>query len=496
MKPPTPSPSISRRRFLYASSLTMASTAFSAQRILGANDRIRYAVVGMGGRSKGLLKQFMTIPNLEPVAICDPDSAQMDRQLATISQIRRAAKAEGAPLPETKVDTYQDYRKLYARSDVDAVVIASTNFWHSLHAIHALQAGKHVYVEKPVSFTPWEGRQLNAAAERYGKIIVAGYQNRSDPGPQEGIRFVQEGNLGKIQKVRALCYRNRDSIGSQMDQPFKPPTTMDFDLWLGPAREHPIVRPKLHYDWHWDFNTGNGDLGNQCPHEIDMVYRLLGHPGLPTEISSFGNRFAWNDAGNTPNMITVWCQWGGADVTLEVNDLKLSPERNASPNRMGTRVGIIAECENGFLRGGRGGMVAMEKDGKTVIQKFKGNGGRNHQNAFIDAVRANDISRFPMTITQVTPAETVMHLGNASYRTGDLGNTNDVETLVAGNSDLLEIVHDQNKQLAAWGIDGPQYYCGKTILLDSGTGEVTTKGIGPELIGPSYREGFAVPQIV
>jgi len=487
--------SISRRHFLYATGLTLASSALSAKKITGANETVRIGFIGAGRRSKELVRHFIGIPNVEIVAISDPDTAHMDERLKTIQELKAKALASGTVLPDTRVEAIQDYRKLLERPDIDAVVIPSTTFWHTLHAIHALQAGKHVYVEKPATFTHWEGRQLEAAAERYGKVIGVGYQNRSDPGPQDGIRYVQEGNLGKIRKVRALCYRNRDSIG-KMDHPLKPPATLDYDLWLGPAQEHITYRPELHYDWHWDYHTGNGDMGNQSVHEIDMVYWLLGHPGLPSEVTSFGNRFAWNDAGNTPNMQAVWCKWGGAEVILETNDIKVSPERNVARNRMGTRVGIIAECENGFLKGGRGGMVALQPDGRTIIEKFKGNGGKGHQQTFIEAVRANDGSKFPAQVANSHPSESVMHLGNASYQMGDLHSSSELKSAIAGHDDLLQILEEQNEQLAAWGIKDPQYYCGQPVRVNPDNGEVTTPGVGPELIGPNYRKGYEVPKLV
>lgn len=491
----SPKYSISRRHFLYASGLTLASSALSAKKIAGANETVRLGLIGCGQRSAGLVREFMKIPNVEFVAICDPDTAHMDQCLKTIENIKAKAAANGNALPDTRIDKIQDYRKLLERSNIDAVVCPSTNFWHTLHAIHAVQAGKHVYVEKPCTFTYWEGPQLEAAADRYGKVIGIGYQNRSDPGPQDGIRYVQEGNLGKIKKVRALCYRNRDSIGKSMT-PLKPPATIDYDLWLGPAPKHTSYRPELHYDWHWDFHTGNGDMGNQGPHENDLVYWLLGHPGLPTEVTSFGNRFAWNDGGNTPNMQAVWCRWGGVDVILETNDLKVSPDRNVARNRMGTRVGIIAECEKGILKGGRGGMQAVELDGRTVIERFKGNGGAGHQKSFIKAVRTNDSSMFPIVPAQAHPSESVMHLGNASYRMGDLHSSSELKSAIAGHDDLLQILEEQDEQLVAWGINEPKYYCGPAIKVNPKTREVKTPGVGPELIGPNYRKGYEVPKLV
>lgn len=485
---------ISRRHFLYSSGLIVASTALSAQHIAGANQRVRLGFIGMGLRSTSHLRNFSRLADVDIVALCDPDTAHMEKALADLIKFRDRARGEGVDVRDTKVDLIRDYRKLLERPDIDGVIVASTNYWHTLHSIHAVQAGKHVYVEKPATFTPWECVQLEAAAERYDRVIGIGYQNRSDPGPQEGIRYVQEGNLGKIKKVRVLCFRNRDSIG-KLEQPLRPPATLDYDLWLGPAQEHEIYRPELHYDWHWDFHTGNGDMGNQSVHETDMAYWLLGHPGLPEEIRCFGNRFAWNDGGDTPNMQTVWCKWGGTEVILETNDITLSPDRNVARNRMGTRVGIIAECEKGYLKGGRGGMIALEPDGKTITQRFKGDGGRGHSLSFIEAVRANDHSKFPVLPAHAGPSETVMHLGNASYRLGQLQSRSELEAELSGKDDLLEIIHEQDEQLAKWGVNDPQYFHGPTIKLNPATGEVLNPEIGPELIGPNYRKGYEVPKL-
>lgn len=194
---------ITRRHFLYASGLTLATSALSAKKIAGANETVRLGLIGCGRRSGGLVREFMKILKVEFVAVSDPDTAHMDQRLGTIREIKAKAAAEGTAVQDTRVDKFQDYRKLLEQPNIDAVVVPSTNFWHTLHAIHAVQAGKHVYVEKPSTFKHWEGRQLETAANRYGKVIGIGYQNRSDPGPIEGIRYVQDGNLGKIRKVRA-----------------------------------------------------------------------------------------------------------------------------------------------------------------------------------------------------------------------------------------------------------------------------------------------------
>ena len=480
---PFTTPLLTRRRFIQAGMCTALATALHGQQIIGANSRVRLALIGCGSRGRGLIQQFIKLPGVELVAICDADTAHMHQLAAQLSE------------KDIKVDLVQDYRKVYDRSDIDAVVIATPNYWHALHAIQAMEAGKHVYVEKPVTFTLWEGLQLEAAEMKYGKVISAGYQNRSDKGPQAGIQYVQQGNLGQVKKVRSLCFRNRNSIG-KIDHPLAMPSTLDHNLWLGPVHDHTIMRPKLHYDWHWDYRTGNGDLGNQGVHEIDMVCWLLGEPELPTQVKAFGNRFAWNDAGDTPNMLSVWFQMGGADVILETNDLKLAPDRNAPGHRMGTRVGIIAECENGILKGGRGGMMAVENDGRTVIRKFPGDGGAPHQSKFIEAVRNNDPSMVGSRIRDAHKSASLAHLGDISYRMGDLVSTTEVLQGVGDNEDLRDILSDQQKQLAAWGINDPQYYMGKTLDIDPRRNALKTPGVDPALTGPNYRKGFELKPLI
>lgn len=485
--------SFDRRLFLKTAGALAASSALLSGDVLGANERIRIALVGSGRRGRGLLKRFVPIPGVDLVALCDPDMEQMagtSRWLA--SEVSKGAKwATG--LNVDAVDHVQDYRKLYERSDIDAVVIASPNYWHTLHAIQAMQAGKHVYVEKPVTFTVWEGLQLQAAEKKYGKIIAAGYQNRSDKGPRAGIEYVQAGNLGKIRSVRSICYRNRSSIGKQAE-PLTPPSSMDYDLWLGPMQDKPMYRPQFHYDWHWDFNTGNGDVGNQGVHEIDLVCWLLGEPQLPSQVQSVGNRFAWNDAGDTPNMQVSWFKCGDVDVILDTNDMKLAPDRNVSPNYLGTRVGIVAECENGILRGGRGGMVAVESDGRTVIEKFPGDAGRDHQKNFIDAIRANDASMLASKISEAHRSASMAHLGNISYRSGIEMSGSDLNDAIGGNVDVQAIIAKQSEQLKAWGISEPRYRCGPALSVDPKSETVLTSGIGAELTGPFYRKGFEVPK--
>ena len=211
------------------------------------------------GADRTTLPACRKIKGVRIVALCDVDSAVLDCG----SQQRRTTAAR-------KVTGYQDIRKLLENDDIDAVTIATPNHWHSLAAIWAIQAGKDVYVEKPVSHEVWEGRQLVNAARKHSRIVQTGTQSRSSAALIEAIQWLREGNLGKIKLARGLCYKRRPSIGKTTG-PQPVPATVNYDLWCGPAPLDPLRRAKLHYDWHWVWNTGNGDLGNQGIHQMDIA---------------------------------------------------------------------------------------------------------------------------------------------------------------------------------------------------------------------------------
>lgn len=480
------SSSYSRRKFLTITGCSALALPLTS-RAAGANDRIRVALIGCGGRARSHAEVFPQLKNVEIVALCDPDTAQMAGLIANVKK-----KSDGK-VDLSKVKQYIDYRKVYALKDVDAVVISSPNYWHTLHAIQAMQAGKDVYCEKPVSHSVWEGKQLVAASEKYGRVIAAGFQNRSDPGPIEGIQYVQEGNLGKILSVHACCFRNRSSIGDKLSKPLVPPSTIDYNLWLGPMPDVPMYRPQFHYDWHWVWNTGDGDIGNQCPHEIDMMCWALGDPALPMTMKAIGNRFGWNDSGETPNMHTAWYKVKNIPCTIEVNDLWLAPDRNVPGARSGIRVGIVVRCEGGELRGGRGGMSAYGDDGKPLM-KFPGNGGQSHQQNFIDAMRAGSNKGLRSKIEIAERSSAVAHLTNVSIRAGKEANMERVRKYIGDDTILNTIVTEQNKQLKSWGIDDPKYIVGKFLKVDPKTADVTTEGV-EQFVRLPNRPEFTVPEL-
>jgi len=282
-------PNSSRRTFVKTSLLTVAGVALPARawsNVLGSNSDLRVAVIGLNGRGKNHLSSLAKITGVRVVALCDADTAVLDAVKPTVNG--------------GDVKTYQDIRELLASPDIDAVTIATPNHWHSLAAIWALQAGKDVYLEKPVSHNIWEGRQLVNASRKYGRVIQAGTQIRSGEGLREAVQWVRAGNIGKITASRGFCYKRRDSIG-KVNGPQQVPASINYDLWTGPA---PLVAPMrntkngpVHYDWHWFWLYGNGDVGNQGIHQMDVARWFLGESGLPTRSLSIGGRLATSTTG-------------------------------------------------------------------------------------------------------------------------------------------------------------------------------------------------------
>lgn len=440
-----------RRTFITGTALTAGSVIAGSSRspspgwrpkisnsVKGANGDIRMACIGMGRKAKQNLKIFSQMPGVRVVALCDPDTAQIANHAKNYN-------------PGYKYDTYTDVRHVIDNPEIDAISVTTCNHWHSLISIWACQAGKDVYVEKPVSHTIWEGRQLVKAKDKYSRIVQSGTQNRSDVGLRPMFKWLHEGNIGKVKSVRGLCYRNRTSIG-RIDQPLVPPSTCDYNLWLGPAQDEQLYRPQFHYDWHWDFNTGNGGIGNQGPHETDLIRWALGDNSMPSKVMSFGGRFGWNDAGNTPNMMVTAYDFNGIPVFFEVRQLRLKPDMNAAANYKGIRVGILVECEGGSFRGGRGGGWIYDDKG-VKMKQFKGDGGEQHMANFIKAVRSRKESDLHCPVELGHYGSTVGHMGNISWRIGQEVSPDELSSALSGNEELIDAYERYSGHLADWNVD-------------------------------------------
>ena len=262
----------SRRKFmkgaLYGAAGTSTFCSLPANaKVKGANEDIRVAVIGCGGRGGGHVNASLGHKNVRVAGVCDADYKRNE------SNANRVASKQGS-----KPKIYEDYRELCSDKDIDAVMIATPNHLHSLISILAAQNGKHVYVEKPVSHNIWEGRKLVEAAEKYAKqgvIIQHGMQRRSDTGWREVMEWIKDKPLGEMVVSRGFCYKPRKSIG-KVSAPKQPPAEVNYDLWSGPREMLPIRRERFHYDWHWQSPYGNGDIGNQGPHQMDVARWALG----------------------------------------------------------------------------------------------------------------------------------------------------------------------------------------------------------------------------
>ncbi|NLY03002.1 MAG: Gfo/Idh/MocA family oxidoreductase [Rhodopirellula sp.] len=343
-----------RRRFLEdtllaaaAMATTPAAQVWSAEGAsTSANEKLGAAVIGVGGRGVSHLDALVSRPDTEVVCIVDCDERTGQQQADQVSQ--RQGRRPGV---------YRDMREAFDDPAVDIVSTATPNHWHALVSIWAMQAGKDVYVEKPVSHNVSEGQRIVEVARKYHRICQAGTQCRSMQGTIDAIEFIRSGKIGEVRLARGLCYKRRPSIGPRGI--YEPPKEVSYDLWLGPAPLAPVTRPRFHYDWHWQWAYGNGDLGNQGAHQIDVARWALGIDRLSDRVMSYGGRFGYEDAGETANTQVVLHEFGDKTLVFEVRGL-------VTDDYQGARVGVIVYGTDGYVSlSSYAGGVAFDSDGKV-----------------------------------------------------------------------------------------------------------------------------------
>ncbi|PQO45757.1 Gfo/Idh/MocA family protein [Blastopirellula marina] len=407
----------SRRQFLeesmLASAAAVAATAAGPlmadepKQSKSPNEKLRVATIGVNGRGMSHVGGLLNRDDVEYAYICDCDSSVAENRAKQV-----ADKQGKKPLIAT------DLRKVLDDDSVDIITIATPNHWHALGAIWALQAGKDVYVEKPVSHNVSEGRRIVEAAEKYNQICQAGTQSRSNPGMQAAIKFVQDGGVGKVKVARGLCYKPRPSIGPVGD--YKVPESVDYDLWAGPAQLGPVTRKKFHYDWHWQWPYGNGDLGNQGIHQMDLARWGLGVDELSSQVISYGGRYGYEDAGTTPNTQVIIHGYGDAALVFEVRGLVYDKSLPASSKKyMDSSIGVIFEGTDGYvvMTSYHSG-AAFDKDGKK-FKEFSGGGDQYHYNNFVEAVRSRNADSLNGHILEGHLSSALCHTGNISYQLGE-----------------------------------------------------------------------------
>ena len=484
---------LTRREFIKSSMAAGAAMAMVApfSRVLGANNDIRIGVVGVGSQGSNHIKYFHKLPGVRVVALCDADKNHLGRRVDDFKKRNE------------KVDTYVDVRKLLEDKSIDAITIATPNHWHSLVTVWACQAGKDVYVEKPVSHNIWEGRKMVEAARKYDRIVQTGTQNRSDVGLREVIPYIRQGSLGKILWARGLCYKRRESIG-KVDGPQPIPESLDYNLWCGPADMRPLMRKRLHYDWHWVWNTGNGDIGNQGVHEMDVCRWAIGQSGLAPRVISIGGRFGYDDDGETANTQITFLDYNPAPLIFEVRGLSRKKDDSAMDYyRKVTQVGVVIQCEDGYFAGGRGGGWAYDNEGNKIKQ-FKGDGGGGHHANFIRAVRSRKVSDLNADILEGHISSALCHMGNISYRIGRLSSPSEIGKAVKAESEVMETFERFQEHLFANWIDlsKTRAVLGPWLKMDSrkekfvGDGEFGITRWANELLRRDYREPFVVPEKV
>ncbi|NNJ24964.1 Gfo/Idh/MocA family protein [Alienimonas chondri] len=490
---------LKRRSFIQSAGAAGAAAALygpqvasAKSRHAAANDEIGFGLIGAGGRGNQVIGGFHKLDGVNVVAVADPD-------------IRRAKKTAESVDAE---NVYTDLRKLLEDPAVDAVVIATCNHWHCLAAVWAMQAGKDVYVEKPLSHSQWEGRQVVKAARKYDRVCQLGTQQRSDPMQAQIKDYLHnEKALGEIEYVQANRFGRRAEIGKR-DTPLEIDKEVDYDLWLGPAQEEPIYRNSLHYDWHWDWNTGSGEMGNWGVHVLDDVRNVVFQDSvtLPTRVLATGGRVWWDDAGDTPNVHYTYFDTGKIPTIIALSNLPASPDSGkgqwaSKAGRIvgGPSTGYAVKCEGGVYLGGRGFGQAYDSDGKK-LRSFKGGDmTKLHFQNFLDAVRSRKNETLNAEIEVGHHSTGWCNLANVGYRVGremssQAGAASDV------GFDTWPLVLDEMKtQLARFGVAPSDAVIASSPMLahDPETEQFTGQhaDVANRFLKREYRKGYVVPEI-
>ena len=463
--------------------MSLPAQSLWASRHRSALETINVGMISCGGRAGGLASQFDKIDGVNIAGLCDPDANRVEIM--------------GHKYP--KADRFSDLRDLLESSSIDAVVVATCNHWHCLAAIWAMEAGKHVYVEKPLSHSQWEGMQTVAAARKYNRTCQIGTQQRSDPMQKEIKDFLhRQQGIGKLTATRVNRIGRRGSIGKR-DTPLEIEKNVAYDLWLGPAQDEPIYRDKLHYDWHWDWNTGSGEMGNWGVHILDDVRNNVFQDQviLPRRIAGGGGRISWNDAGETPNVHFAYFDTGVMPVVISLTNLADQPGGKKSPAHPGPGSGYIVYGEGGRLEGQRGRAVAFDSDGKK-IKEFKGTSGSGqHQRNFTEAVQQEDASLLNAEIKIRNDSTGWCNLANIAFRAG--AKLTETTNNPVDHPRWEEVLGFMGQHTAAHNVPlrGGELKMSKLLTIDPGTEKFVGAGADEAnaLLKREYRDGYVVPTL-
>ncbi len=436
-------PSATRRQFAQFASAAIATSQFP---ILGANDRVNVGIVGLGGRGNDHINYYGSLDqDCRIAAVCDVNQAARERATAKILKQKGYSPKE-----------YEDMRKVFESKDIDAVSLPLPNHWHALATIWACQAGKDVYVEKPASHNIFEGHKMVEAARKYKRMVQVGSQSRTLPHKRQAIQLLSEGAVGNIYMVRGICFRRRFSIGHTPDEPV--PAGIDWDKFLGPAQYKPYSKNKFAYNWHWFFDTGNGDIGNQGVHEMDIGVWGLGRGDWPTTVMSSGGKFRWVDDQETPNTLQTSYNFGDREMAFDVRNLP-TPTEALAPLRP-NYVGNIFMGDKGFMVLDQGGFQLYksaaanvsgeaargagagnkEKYEKSTVVTATGDDATPHMKNFLDAVRSRDYKSLHAEIEIGARSAAFCHLANISYRTGRMLKLDPKTGMIQGDNEARALM--------------------------------------------------------
>jgi predicted dehydrogenase len=398
---------LNRREFIAMG----AAAPIIAQRAAraGANDRINIAVIGVRSRGRDHIVAFTKQKECNISTICDIDLAK-----AALGQ-ELAEKLQGR-----KPQVVQDLRRVFDDKNIDAVTIATPNHWHALATIWACQAGKDVYVEKPASHNIWEGQRMVDAARKYQRMVQVGMQAHSLEHYRRAVEMLHQGAIGKVYMAKGLCFKRRKSIGHQPDGPV--PTGVDYDLWVGPAEMRPFNPNRFHYNWHWFWNTGNGDIGNQGIHEMDIARWGLGKTGVAPKVFCSGAKFIYDDDQETPNTLLSILRYPDSQIIFEVRGLMTGGEGNMNLEDPGNYIGVIFLGSEGTLTLDSGGFKVFMGEERKLVQEMKYTESEPwdtapHAANFLKAVRSRKHSDLNCDVGEAYPSVVMNHMSNISYRT-------------------------------------------------------------------------------
>ena len=474
---------ISRRQFIErtvaVSAAAIALPAFVPElHAAGPNDLLQVAIVGCNGRGQSHMGGLNKRHGCKVTRICDCDEKVGAR---AVEKIKRSG---------VDCSYVRDMRELFDDKAIDIITIATPNHWHSLAAIWAMQAGKDVYVEKPVCHNVSEGRRMAQVARQYKKICQTGTQNRSHQAHNDALEFLRGGGIGTCNLARAICYKRRKSIGPAGN--YDRPAGLDYNLWQGPASPRPITRKQFHYDWHWQYHWGNGDMGNQAPHQIDLCRRALGVDSLSENVISYGGRLGYEDAGDVANTQVAIHNFDGGKKTLIIEVRGLQSENYRGANWFG----YCLHGSDGYIMiDNYNSGKAYDKDG-AVIKTFSGIG--DHYGNFVKAVRSRKREDLRADILEGHLSAGLAHTATISYLLGEKAPVSKIQDVISrvesldDEMDALDrcITHLKKNNV---DLDKTPLTLGPMLEMDTAAEVFTNNPAANKMLTREYRKPFVVP---